>query len=314
MKRNDGIKMRSRSERNNNSKVDKLLKELNLKIKYHDIVDFAEKIHKINELKIEENKIRDAEISSINDKIHELLIDNYNLQQSIKEKINLRKQYEKEQKEISEYCNELRNKFFNSENVFKSYKYGINNLKSNYEKTQEFYDKKVEELMNENDKINKRINDRIDFYTHQKNQIIETNAKIERLKRELNDQNKLMSNRNKINKEKYNNLKEAYEDLKRKLSFMELDYYRDKTVPSTTISLTNNENNKNSSSEKKSENSKSEIKENEDNKNLLSQLDELSKKFKEFSITSDRFSKKETAVSKGKTSSKYKNPYSKSYY
>ncbi len=28
MKRNDGIKMRSRSERNNNSKVDKLLKEL----------------------------------------------------------------------------------------------------------------------------------------------------------------------------------------------------------------------------------------------------------------------------------------------
>ena len=292
MKRNDGIKMRSRSERNNNSKVDKLLKELNLKIKYHDIVDFA--------LKIEENKIRDAEISSINDKIHELLIDNYNLQQSIKEKINLRKQYEKEQKEISEYCNELRNKFFNSENVFKSYKYGINNLKSNYEKTQEFYDKKVEEIMNENDKINKRINDRIDFYTHQKNQIIETNAKIERLKRELNDQNKLMSNRNKINKEKYNNLKEAYEDLKRKLSFMELDYYQDKTVPSTTISLTNNENNKNSSSEKKSENSKSEIKENEDNKNLLSQL--------------DRFSKKETAVSKGKTSSKHKNPYSKSYY
>ena len=51
-----------------------------------------------------------------------------------------------------------------------------------------------------------------------------------------------MSNRNKINKEKYNNLKEAYEDLKRKLSFMELDYYQDKTVPSTTISLTNNEN------------------------------------------------------------------------
>ena len=37
------------------------------------------------------------------------------------------------QKEISEYCNELRNKF-NNENVFKSYKYGINNLKSNYEK------------------------------------------------------------------------------------------------------------------------------------------------------------------------------------
>ena len=36
------------------------------------------------------------------------------------------------QKEISEYCNELRNKFFNSENVFKNYKYGINNLKSNY--------------------------------------------------------------------------------------------------------------------------------------------------------------------------------------
>ena len=312
MKRNDGIKMRSRSERNNNSKVDKLLKELNLKIKYHDIVDFAEKIHKINELKIEENKIRDAEISSINDKIHELLIDNYNLQQSIKEKINLRKQYEKEQKEISEYCNELRNKFFNSENVFKSYKYGINNLKSNYEKTQEFYDKKVEEIMNENDKINKRINDRIDFYTHQKNQIKETNAKIERLKKELNDQNQLMNNRNKTNTEKYKKLKEEYEELKKKLTFMEVDYYKEKTLPSTNVSLTN-DNKSLISLEKKNVNNQNVINNNINDDNLLNQLNELSKKFKEISINSDIYSKKKTAVSKGKTSTKNKT-ITKSFY
>ena len=304
--------MRSRSERNNNSKVDKLMKELNLKIKYHDIVDFAEKIHKINELKIEENKIRDAEISSINDKIHELLIDNYNLQQSIKEKINLRKQYEKEQKEISEYCNELRNKFFNSENVFKSYKYGINNLKSNYEKTQEFYDKKVEEIMNENDKINKRINDRIDFYTHQKNQIKETNAKIERLKKELNDQNQLMNNRNKTNTEKYKKLKEEYEELKKKLTFMEVDYYKEKTLPSTNVSLTN-DNKSLISLEKKNVNNQNVINNNINDDNLLNQLNELSKKFKEISINSDIYSKKKTAVSKGKTSTKNKT-ITKSFY
>ena len=166
--------------------------------------------------------------------------------------------------------------------------------------------------MKENEKLNKRINDRIDFYTHQKNQIKETNAKIERLKKELNDQNQLMNNRNKTNKEKYKKLQNDYEDLKQKLTFMEVDYYKEKTVPSTNVSLTN-DNKSLISLDKKNLNNKNVINNNINDDNLLNQLQELSKKFNEISINSDMNSKKKTVISKDKTSTKHKT-ITKSYY
>ena len=49
------------------------------------------------------------------------MIANYNLEQQIKEKINLRQKYEIEQKEISEYCNNLREKYNQSNIVFNNY-------------------------------------------------------------------------------------------------------------------------------------------------------------------------------------------------
>ena len=313
MKHNEKQKSSTtRKEKNIDIPMKKILKELTLREKYNDLVDFAAKIHKVNEIKIKENKIKDQEITSLNDQIHKLIVNNYNLQESIKEKINLRKIYEKEQKEISEYCNNLRERFFNSEKVFNNYSNGINKLKLNYNKTQSIYDNKIEEIMKENEKLNKRINDRIDFFTHQKNQIKETNAKIERFKKELNDQNQLMNNRNKTNTEKYKKLKEEYEELKKKLTFMEVDYYKEKTLPSTNVSLTN-DNKSLISLEKKNVNNQNVINNNINDDNLLNQLNELSKKFKEISINSDMYSKKKTAVSKGKTSTKNKT-ITKSFY
>jgi hypothetical protein len=313
MKKNETQKSSTtRNEKNIEIPIKKILKELTLREKYNDMVNFAEKIHKANEIKIKENKIKDQEITLLNDQIHKLIVNNYNLQESIKEKINLRKKYEKEQKEISEYCNNLKERYFNSEKVFNNYSSGINKLKINYNKTQSIYDNKIEEIMKENEKLNKRINDRIDFYTHQKNQIKETNAKIERLKKELNDQNQLMNNRNKTNTEKYKKLKEEYEELKKKLTFMEVDYYREKTLPSTNVSLTN-DNKSLISLDKKNLNNKNVINDNFNDNNLLNQLNELSKKFNEISINSDMYSKKKTAVTQGKTSTKNKT-ITKSFY
>ena len=313
MKKNETQKSSTtRNEKNIEIPIKKILKELTLREKYNDMVNFAEKIHKANEIKIKESKIKDQEITLLNDQIHKLIVNNYNLQESIKEKINLRKQYEKEQKEISEYCNNLKEQFFNSEKLFNNYSNGINKLKLQYNNTQKIYDNKIEEIMKENEKLNKRINDRIDFYTHQKNQIKETNAKIERLKKELNDQNQLMNNRNKTNKEKYKKLQNDYEDLKQKLTFMEVDYYKEKTVPSTNVSLTN-DNKSLISLDKKNLNNKNVINNNINDDNLLNQLKELSKKFNEISINSDMNSKKKTVISKDKTSTKHKT-VTKSYY
>ena len=314
MKNNERQKSSTtRNEKNIDMPIKKILKELTLRAKYNDMVNFAEKIHKANEIKIKENKIKDQEITLLNDQIHKLIVNNYNLQESIKEKINLRKQYEKEQKEISEYCNNLKEQFFNSEKLFNNYSNGINKLKLQYNNTQKIYDNKIEEIMKENEKLNKRINDRINLFNIQKKQIIESNAKIERLRKELNDQNKLINNRSKLNKEKYQFLKNEFEEMKKKLTFMELENYKE-TEPSTNVSNESRiilKNNEIKNKEKRLNNKKLTIN-TDDSYILLTQIDELSRKYKELSSVGTR----KGTLSKGKTSTKYKtiNTYSKSYY
>ena len=314
MKKNETQKSSTtRNEKNIEIPIKKILKELTLREKYNDMVNFAEKIHKANEIKIKESKIKDQEITLLNDQIHKLIVNNYNLQESIKEKINLRKQYEKEQKEISEYCNNLKEQFFNSEKLFNNYSNGINKLKLQYNNTQKIYDNKIEEIMKENEKLNKRINDRINLFNIQKKQIIESNAKIERLRKELNDQNKLINNRSKLNKEKYQFLKNEFEEMKKKLTFMELENYKE-TEPSTNVSNESRiilKNNEIKNKEKRLNNKKLTIN-TDDSYILLTQIDELSRKYKELSTVGTR----KGTLSKGKTSTKYKtiNTYSKSYY
>ena len=312
MKKNGILKSaKIKNQSRNQSNANKLLKELSLKEKYYDIKDYAEKIHKANSKKIKENKIRNDEITLINDRIHKLMIANYNLEEEIKKRIKMREQYEKEQKEISEYCNDLREKYKQSNIVFNNYEEEIKYLKKKYEDTQKLFDNKIEEIALDNEKLNKKINDRLDLFTKQKNQIIETKGKIERLQKELNDQNNLITNRGVSNKIKLLNLKEEYEELKKKLSFMELEYYREKTLPSTNVSL----NTENKNIEKKS-NRTYDNNNNDDNNYLLTQINELSKKYIELSTTSRKHSKKTTSISKGKTTTKYKsiNTFSKTYY
>jgi len=312
MKKNGILKSaKIKNQSRNQSNANKLLKELSLKEKYYDIKDYAEKIHKANSKKIKENKIRNDEITSLNDNIHKLMIANYNLEEEIKKRIKMREQYEKEQKEISEYCNDLREKYKQSNIVFNNYEEEIKYLKKKYEDTQKLFDNKIEEIALDNEKLNKKINDRLDLFTKQKNQIIETKGKIERLQKELNDQNNLITNRGVSNKIKLLNLKEEYEELKKKLSFMELEYYREKTLPSTNVSL----NTENKNIEKKS-NRTYDNNNNDDNNYLLTQINELSKKYIELSTTSRKHSKKTTSISKGKTTTKYKsiNTFSKTYY
>ena len=306
------ISARVKSQSRNQSKANKLLKELSLKEKYYDIKDYAEKIYKTNSKKIKENKIRDDEITILNERIHKLMISNYNLEQQIKEKINMRKKFEIEQKEISEYCNNLREKYKNSNIVFNNYEEEIDHLKKEYEKTQKLFDNNIEEIALDNEKLNKKINERLELFSKQKNEIIETKGKIERLQKELNDQNNLITNRGVSNKIKLLTLKEEYEELKKKLSFMELEYYREKTLPSSNISL----NTENKIIEKKNNinNDNNNVNNNDDNNYLLTQINELSKMFTELSTSTRKRSKKTTSISKGKTTTKYVNTFSKTYY
>ena len=307
------IKSAQIKQKNDNEFVKKKLNELRLKSKLHHIVDYAEKIYTANQLRIIQNKYKEEELTCINDLIFTIILNNYDLEQAIKAKFILRDKYEKQQKEISEYCNDLKIKSLNNEKVIDSYKISINDIKLQTSNAQKEYDKIIENISKENMILDQKINERIELFNYQKQKIIETKAKIETLEKDLAQKNKLLENRRITHREKYNALNKEYEEMKKNYLELKLKYSKIKN-PEIISKYLINENtikNPNEIIEKKIF-AKKVIKDTEqNNKNLLIKIDDLIKKYNHaMSISSVYSSRKDTLTS---PSSK-KHTYTKSFY
>ena len=307
------IKSATIKKESDNEFVKKKLNELKLKSKLHHIVDYAEKIYTANQLRILQNKYKEDELTCINDLIFTLILNNYDLEQAIKAKFILRDKYEKQQKEVSEYCNDLRTKALNNEKVINSYKNSINDIKLTISNAQKEYDKIVENINKENMILEQKLNERIGLFNYQKQKIIETKAKIQTLEKDLAQKNKLLENRNKTHREKYNALNKEYEEMKKNYYELKVKYSKVKN-PEVIPKFLINENtikNPNELIEKKIF-AKKVIKDTErNNKILLIKIDDLVKKYNHaMSISSVYSSRKDTTTS---PSSK-KHTYTKSFY
>ena len=186
-------------------------------------LELADKIYKANQLKIEENKIEDDEINNLNEQIRKLMINNYELQQKIQNQLNLRITYERNQKEIASYINDLNYKFRNYDETVRNYESAMNKLRKENKKLTDEYDKKIERIEKENNKLKKRVEDRIELYLHQKGEIEEKTAKTRNLEKEIKDQEKLVKERIKINKAKAKELEEKYDDMYKKVINLEVN-------------------------------------------------------------------------------------------
>ena len=193
-------------------------------------IDLAEKIYKANQLKIKENKIEDDEINYLNEEIHKIMINNYELQQKIQNQLNMRVTYEKNQKEIALYINDLNYKFRNYDETINKYETAMNKLRRENQKLTNEYDRKIEKIEKENYKLKKRVQDRIELYLHQKGEIEEKTAKTKNLEKEIKDQEKLVKDRVNINKEKDKELEEKYDDLYKKVINLEVNLEDQKLI------------------------------------------------------------------------------------
>ena len=90
-------------------------------MKCAELKEMAEKIHKANELKSRENRIKDSEIDTLNDEIEKVMLNNYDLEMAISKELELRNKYESEQRRIANYCNDLKSKFNNMQKTIKDY-------------------------------------------------------------------------------------------------------------------------------------------------------------------------------------------------
>ena len=193
-------------------------------------IDLAEKIYKANQLKIKENKIEDDEINYLNEEIRKIMINNYELQQKIQNQLNMRVTYEKNQKEMALYINDLNYKFRNYDETINKYESAMNKLRRENQKLTNEYDRKIEKIEKENYKLKKRVQDRIELYLHQKGEIEEKTAKTKNLEKEIKDQEKLVKDRVNINKEKVKELEEKYDDLYKKVINLEVNLEDQKLI------------------------------------------------------------------------------------
>ena len=253
--------------------------EKKLRQKCIELKKLAEKIHKANELKIKENKIKDSEIDSLNNDITNLILSNYDLEKAIQKELELRNKYDLEQKKIASYCNELKGKFYNMEKTIKEYENIIKNMNQENNKLQEAYENKIEEIGKENQRLEKKIEEKINIHNQIKNQIIENEKKVETLKKEIEQQKNFFTEKAMVNQIKYEELLKQYNSLQKKV--YELQTIFDiKKVENKQKKFKNKEVNEFDIIEKK-------IKDYEnDNYDLTNKIEELSKQFREISMGS----------------------------
>ena len=228
-------------------------------------INIAEKIFKANQLKIEENKIEEEEINLLNEQIRKTILSNYALERKIQNHLNLRLTYEKNQKEIASYINNLNHKFRHYDETVKEFEEMMNKLKSDNNKLANEYDKKIEKIEKENAKLKKRVQDRIDLYVYQKGEIEEKTVKTKNLENEIKAQEKLVSDRVNLNKEKIKELEDKYDSLYKKIINLEVNLEDKKYKLFDNDLFTIDENNTNVIFNKNKLNQ--EMKDNEDNKN-----------------------------------------------
>lgn len=191
--------------------------EKNCSINCTEMKEIRDKILKANEIKAKENQIKDKEVDDLNEAIHKIMTENIELQEVIEDNLQQRHFYEKEQKKIAEYCNDLSYKFRNFEQTIRDYENRVHEMKLENENLQCDYDNKIAEIDAENEKLQKRISDRKELILAKTDEMKEKKAKIQNLSGEITRQNNTFKERNELNKNKFEELSEKYSDMLKKV-------------------------------------------------------------------------------------------------
>ncbi len=265
------------SPRSPKKEIDNL--EEKIAINCSEMKAIAEKIHKANLQKTQENKIKDDEIDLLNEEIRKIMLTNFDLQTSIQKELELRHTYETEQRKIANYCNDLSLKFRNMEKTIADYETTVKSMKKQNEDLADAYDKKIEEIDKENKKLQKRIDDRIDI-----------------LGVEIQRQKDLFNERNIMNKNKFEELQNKYKEMLKKVYELQLGIGLKKAdgIGKVGDNLTPEEIKKKQIKEieKKIEDCE------QNNDELVEEINELNKQYKEMSKSMEKFGNTSTSLTK----------------
>lgn len=254
-------------------------------ININEMKGIRDKIKQANEEKAKENKIKDEEVDMLNEKIHSVMTENINLQEEIEEKLKSRHDYEKKQKEIANYCNDLSDKFRNFEKTISNYENEVIKLMKENNDLQIYYDDKIKEIEDQNEKLKKRIKDREELISLKSDEMKEKTAKINNLKGEVKRLDSTFKERNDFNKNKFKELKDKYSDMLRKVYELQMGMEdkspKEKRKEETTLTAKEKKELQIKEVEKKIESWE------QDNEELVEEIHDLNNKYQEMSKTTE---------------------------
>ena len=182
------------------------------------------KVNKATISIIKENQIQTEEINKLNNEINNTILKNFEIKKKIQKELAMRKKYEDEQRKVAEFCNDLNFKFRHEKETLGSLENIVYDLEKENRKITENYDKKIADIDNENQKLQKRIKDREELYKIQLEEIAEKSAKMNGLNTDINRQNDLFNERVELHKKKFDNLKKKYEDMLKKMIAIQIEF------------------------------------------------------------------------------------------
>ena len=147
----------------------------------------------------------------------------YDLDLAIKKENEIRNKCEIDKVRMANYCNEIKRKFDNFDKTILSYEKTIANMKVENENLALEYDRVIEEMERANDKIIKRIDNRIDLYNSQKEEVANWENKVTEIMGEIEIQKLNFSDKMKVHKSKYDDLQKKYNQLQKKVYDLQVE-------------------------------------------------------------------------------------------
>ena len=147
----------------------------------------------------------------------------YDLDLAIKKENEIRNKCDIDKVRMANYCNEIKRKFENFDKTILSYEKTIANMKVENENLAIEYDNIIEEMEKTNNKIIKRIDNRIDVYNSQKEEVANWEKKVADIMGEIEIQKLNFSDKMKVHKSKYDDLQKKYNQLQKKVYDLQVE-------------------------------------------------------------------------------------------
>lgn len=191
--------------------------------KYASLKISNENLNSLSQVEVEHDAKKEEEINKLNDYIQECISANDELKHSIAVELGVRHEYEDDQRNIANYCNDLKKKFSNIEKTIEDYEQTVSRIKNENIQIKENYDKKIEELEKENKKMLERLEDRLNIVKTQRNKIREVELKIEVELKDTEEQKNYFLEKQMLNKIKYDEMEKKYAALQKKMFEYEMN-------------------------------------------------------------------------------------------